>query len=210
MFYTIYKITNKIDGKIYIGCHKTSDLDDGYMGSGTYLKNAQNKYGIENFEKEILEIFDNPEAMFEMESILVTPEFVDREDTYNLRLGGSGGFDYLNSLCQEQRFQASSKGGKNAVAKINAIIRERRKDPEYDKNLRNTYSKAHTGRKHSEETKQKIGDANSKHQQGEGNSQYGMIWIYSLKEKQSKRILPEELPRWESPGWLKGRKMKFL
>ena len=28
MSYTIYKITNKINSKIYIGSHKTKNLDD--------------------------------------------------------------------------------------------------------------------------------------------------------------------------------------
>lgn len=43
MFYTVYKITNQIDGKIYIGSHKTLDLNDSYMGSGKYLRHAQEK-----------------------------------------------------------------------------------------------------------------------------------------------------------------------
>ncbi len=41
MYYTVYKITNQINGKIYIGSHKTNDLNDRYMGSGKYLIRAQ-------------------------------------------------------------------------------------------------------------------------------------------------------------------------
>lgn len=51
-----------------------------------------------------------------------------------------------------------------------------------------------------------IGAANSIHQSGEGNSQFGTRWIYSDEEKTSKKIrATDDIPE----GWKLGRKMKF-
>ena len=48
----IYKMTNLVNGKIYIGQHVTDNLKDGYRGSGIVLKNALKKYGRSNFAVE--------------------------------------------------------------------------------------------------------------------------------------------------------------
>jgi hypothetical protein len=92
MFYIVYKITNKLNNKYYIGMHKTNNLNDAYMGSGRLIKRAITKYEIENFEKEILHIFDNEQDMKNKEKELV----VVSEETYNLLEGGKGGFGYIN------------------------------------------------------------------------------------------------------------------
>lgn len=89
MYYTVYKITNLINNKEYIGYHQTNNLDDGYMGSGKLIKRAVKKYGIENFQKEYISIFDNREDAESLEAILVSEEYSLREDTYNICLGGN-------------------------------------------------------------------------------------------------------------------------
>lgn len=68
IYYTVYKVTNKVNGKVYIGTHKTKNLNDGYMGSGKYLKRSIENHGIDNFEKEILFVYDNPEEMYDKEN----------------------------------------------------------------------------------------------------------------------------------------------
>lgn len=38
MYYTIYKTTNLINGKYYIGKHQTENIYDNYYGSGVALE----------------------------------------------------------------------------------------------------------------------------------------------------------------------------
>ena len=96
MFYYIYQITNLVNNKIYVGVHKTKNLDDGYMGSGKVIKRAIEKYGLDNFKKDILEMFEDSASMYAKEKEIVMDEFLLKEQVYNLRRGGTGGFDYIN------------------------------------------------------------------------------------------------------------------
>ena len=91
MYYTIYKITNQINNKFYIGKHQTENLDDGYMGSGRAIKAAIRKHGKDNFVKEILYTFDNPETMNQKEIEMVDEGVVNNQLCYNMCIGGFGG-----------------------------------------------------------------------------------------------------------------------
>lgn len=210
MFYTIYKTTNLINGKIYIGKHQTKDLNDGYLGSGKHLKNAINKYGIENFKKEILFQFDNESDMNDKESELVTEEFCLREDVYNICIGGKGGFSYIRNHDKYVNWQLK---GAYAGAQTNL-----KKDNIFWKKLSKAGNKAlkqklvenggawwntngFEGKLHSEETKEKMAKPKN---QGNKNSQFGTMWITNGNEnkkiKKDIDIIPE--------GWYKGRKIK--
>ena len=219
MYYTVQKITNLANSKIYVGVHKTNNLDDDYMGSGKLIKRAIEKYGIESFKKEILEVFDNAEDMFNMESTIVNEEFVRRENVYNIKEGGNGGFDHINDSSKEHIMRtkrSGSLGGKSTST-------SRKLDPKRfiksDSKRSLKMKKLHLDGKvkydnflnktHSEETKKQMSDSHKGKHDGSKNSQFGTMWIHSLTEKVSKKIKKEELPNYENLGWLKGRKMKF-
>ena len=87
----IYKITNDINGKFYYGVHNGSKTET-YMGSGTLLKKAQDKYGLNNFSKQILLWFDSDEEAYEYEAIIVNDKLVSNPNCYNIKKGGQGGF----------------------------------------------------------------------------------------------------------------------
>ena len=69
MLYIIYKTTNLLNNKFYIGKHQCLTLEDGYLGSGRALKEAVAKYGKENFKREILFIFNDEADMNLKESL---------------------------------------------------------------------------------------------------------------------------------------------
>lgn len=88
MIYFIYETLNRINGKRYRGIHKTSNLDDGYIGSGIAFKKAVEKYGKENFSREIIEFCDSYEELLEKEKIYVDSEWIEDYSNYNLKTGG--------------------------------------------------------------------------------------------------------------------------
>ena len=134
MHYLIYKITNNINGKYYIGCHKTSNIDDNYMGSGKAIKNAIKKYGLEKFKKEILFECSSVEEMFSKEKEIVTEDIVNDRLSYNLKLGGTANFYYVNKnklnhksnqhLILSQKLKSNKKYKKEFIKKMTKINKE--------------------------------------------------------------------------------------
>lgn len=189
MFYTIYQTTNKVNGKFYIGKHKTENLEDGYIGSGLLLWYAIGKYGIENFEKKILFFLDSEDEMNAKEKEIVNEDFVARSDTYNLKVGGEGGWDFINDpqksgYDREKRSIAGKMWTQNSeiVARLKAKIRYfLDNESEEHKRLRIEKQKltvkrkiengeiipSFLGKHHTEETKRKIGTKTSITQKGE-------------------------------------------
>lgn len=107
MFFIIYKISNLINGRYYIGKHATTDINDDYMGSGLLITRAIKKYGKHQFKKEILFVFDNSNLMELKEKEIITEEMLLDPLCYNLALGGQGG--NLGENINKRRGQTMSK-----------------------------------------------------------------------------------------------------
>ncbi len=99
MYYTVYKITNLVNQKYYIGQHITKNLYDSYMGSGTAIRSAIKKYGVSSFKKDILYVFDNFTDMNNKEIELIDLPVVKDSQSYNIILGGmySGNNGFLTA-----------------------------------------------------------------------------------------------------------------
>lgn len=229
-YYLIYQITNKLNGMIYIGKHKTSNIDDGYMGSGVRITRAIKKYGVENFEKTILFECASEEEMNTKEAEIVNAEFISRDDVYNINLGGSGSWYFSNqnpnnygnsqymknktpeeiasirrkcALAAKAHYENLSEFEKEQYIINSRLINQRwlAEHPDYFKGERNPMY----GKTHSEKTRKRLSETHT----GSQNSQYGTCWIYSDNKKQSIKIQKTELQAYLNKGWSKGRKMKF-
>jgi len=189
--------------------HSTNNLEDGYIGSGKRLRYSINKYGKNNHICEILEFLPDRNSLKAREKEIVNEEMVNDKMCMNLALGGEGGSG-SKFLTKEQL----QRGAKAMLTKIwldpdylarNKTARSIRfkkywTDPEYRSKIIKNLDQ--TGKNHTEESKRKIGAANSIKQKGANNSQYGKCWITNGIESQ-KIYKGDSIPE----GWKLGRKM---
>lgn len=82
----IYEIENLLNGKTYIGQRKLSNDTHwfSYMGSGQAVKAAIEKYGIDNFEKRLIAISENPDELTKIEDGLIVQAWLQGKAQYNL------------------------------------------------------------------------------------------------------------------------------
>lgn len=123
MIFITYKTTNLINGHYYIGQHATLKINDGYLGSGIRIKAAIKKHGRQNFEREVLGVYDTREDMNSAEISLITPDVLADPLCYNLAPGGSG--SHFGSVRRPRRLTLISKTGEEfsgTVAELSADL----------------------------------------------------------------------------------------
>lgn len=214
--FTVYKTTNLINNKIYIGIHKTTNPNDKYLGSGKLLLEAVRKYGEENFRKEVLFDFNNDKQMKEKEKEIVTEEFCRRKDTYNITLGGEGGWFYVNKsgLAKSKEHTSVASRHHSFLIKNDAsyrqkyikIMKERMSSKDVKEKIKASRirngtwrKKTFLGKRHTEETKQRISNSRKGKQT---TSTLGKHWYTNGKENII--CFDSEIPKGFSKGRIKG------
>ena len=197
----VYKITNNLNGKYYIGVHKHVKGKDTYMGSGTRIKAAIKKYGVENFTKEILKEFKTYDEALAYEKELVSLITIKDPLCYNLVVGGGSTEGYkfseqskkimsnkAKALWNDDKRAAMSKIHKGkkisieqieahskAISGVNHHYYGKKRDFETIKKISDKLK----GTRLSEETKKKISESTK----GEKNGMYGKTHSAEVKAR---------------------------
>ena len=170
----IYMIKNKLDGMMYIGQTKyTSEKrfkqhvnKAKNTSRNLHLYNAMRKYGIENFELVVLESGIDENMLDERETY-----FIEKYDTLN------NGYNYTNGGGGIRNYHHSEESRKKMSEKISAAM-WKINTPERAKKI----SEAQKGRKFTEDHKRHIKE--SVHDRyGEGNPFYGKHHTDATKQK---------------------------
>ena len=110
-YHYIYKTTNILNNKFYIGMHSTDNLNDGYIGSGKRLWYSINKHGKENHKTEILEYLLDRESLKKREEEIVNKRLLDEDMCMNLTVGGRGDWGRCNEvMTKEERIRIAKIG----------------------------------------------------------------------------------------------------
>jgi len=169
----LYRITNQINKKVYIGqtvndkrrwgAHKSYAKNP--EKTGQYVHRAMAKYGIENFAYEVIVTCRTQDDANEIEDVLIKQYNSRNKDKgYNLNAGGFNGehSDETIEKIRQATFQQiaekghPAQGTKRTPEQLLNLSKARQEHPvEYTDEIRQRMSEAHVGLKDSEETKQR-------------------------------------------------------
>ena len=158
----IYLIVNNVNGKTYVGQRKSSKewYEDKYMGSGIHLKYAQNKYGIENFEKFLIQYCYSKEEANKAEKFWIAEYRRRGKAEYNIADGGQGNL----SNAVYNRISEALKGhtvSEETKRKISESMKGKNKDKSkpLSEEHKRKISEALKGKRFSEEHKRNVSEA---------------------------------------------------
>ncbi len=178
--YIVYKTTNLINKKIYIGLHRTQNLNDNYLGSGKYLKLAIKKYGRQNFSREILMI-----CQTKLQANFYQIEFIKLFDAkrkgYNICDGGQGASKIMD-------LETRNKISKSVSGENNPFYGKR-----HSQQTKKIYfigeANAFYGKRHSQQARKKISEGNK----GKKRTQEYKKWLSSIKSGKNHHFYGQHL-----------------
>ena len=227
---SIYKITNLINNKVYIG-QTRQDIHKRFIqhcscANRTHpykskLHEAIRKYGKDNFNIECIDIANNLDELNEKEIFWIKYyNSLDINFGYNITSGGGGTPDYHHSEEIKRIISEKGRGIKRSeqVRKNMSEAQKKVKHKPASEQTKLKMSLSRTGHKTSDETRQKISNSNKGKirtaQQNLDNKerQTGKKYISNLNLKISIIAMPNELDYYLINGWIVGKDVscKFL
>lgn len=198
MYYTIYKTTNLVNGRYYVGAHQTNNPLDCYLGSGKLLERAIKKYGTRSFKKEVLFLLSSAEEMMAKELEIVDAAFVARPETYNLNIGGEGSWYHVGRSI-DQHGKAGAPHTEAHKARMRSLVWIRR------------------GEDHARIPREGLelylsmgwrqGICQSTVDSLKGNQRTaGKVWAWNPLTNESRLVEPALLEDFTAKGWNRGRR----
>lgn len=223
----IYKITNLINGKIYIGKDTTNNKN--YYGSGLLIQRSIEKFGRQNFIKEIIEECDTNEQLCKKEKYWIDYyKSTNLSIGYNISNGGDGGDvisnhpnkdEIIKKVSKKLKNRVFSESHKNNLSK-NHFSSKFRKGKSYvdiygEEKTKKYKEKLKNARKKYKNQKERLGDNYENYvinlkKRFEGNNnpmkKNKYFWYYNPQTKKQIRIVENgNIPN----GFIKGRKPKI-
>lgn len=187
MYGYIYKTTNLLNGKIYIGQKKSEKfLNEKYLGSGARFRSALKSYGKENFVVEIIDTAESSEELDKKEIYWIEKYDARNPDIgYNLSIGG---------------------GTTTGVAAWNKGMSGVR---HHSQETRNKISQSHKGHPTSESTRKKMSKSNTgkkrtdEQREADRQRNLGKVWLH--KGDKNTTVPKEKVNEYLQDGWERGR-----